>query len=160
MHKTYLAIVRGELADDEGTIELPMGRVRAGLHVLMEVRADGAPSVTGYRVRARASGHSLLELFPHTGRQHQLRVHLSSIGHPIVGDKLYGPEGPAPFLEHIDTGMTDDLLVRLGHPRHALHAHTLTLVHPVTGASLTLSAPLSSDLRALWARLSGEPLPS
>lgn len=157
MQKTYLAIVRGVMANDTGTIDLPMGRVREGLHVLMEVQPHGGlTAVTDYRVRARAPGHTLVELFPHTGRQHQLRVHLSAIGHPIVGDKLYGPEREAPFLEHIETGMTPELLARLGHHRHALHAYKLTLAHPVFGTPLTLEAPLTPDLEELWAKLSAE----
>lgn len=153
MQKSYLAIVRGELAVDSGTIDLPMARPEQGLHVLMQVRPDGLPAVTEYRVHARIPGYSLLELFPHTGRQHQLRVHLSALGHPIVGDKLYGPEREAPFLETIETGLTPALIARLGHERHALHAHRLTFSHPVDGRTLTLEAPLAPDLRALWQRL-------
>jgi 23S rRNA pseudouridine1911/1915/1917 synthase len=92
----------------------------------------------------------LLELFPHTGRQHQLRVHLSAIGHSIVGDKLYGPEREAPFLEYIERGMTPELRERLGHDRQALHAHSVTFAHPTTGEATTVRSPLPSDLRALW----------
>jgi 23S rRNA pseudouridine1911/1915/1917 synthase len=153
MQKTYLAIVRGDLASDHGTIDLPLARASAGLHILMEVRRDGLPAVTEYRVRARLPGYGLLELFPHTGRQHQLRVHLSSLGHSIVGDKLYGPEREAPFLESIETGLTPALIARLGHERHALHAHRLEFEHPISGKAMALEAPLSEDLRALWHRL-------
>jgi 23S rRNA pseudouridine1911/1915/1917 synthase len=155
MQKTYLAIVRGRMPDDTGTIDMPMARPDHGHHVLMAVRPDGLHAVTDYRVRARGPEHSLVELFPRTGRQHQLRVHLSAIGHSIVGDKLYGPEREAPFLESIETGVTAELLERLGHERHALHAHSLTFAHPISGAPLTLEAPLSPDLVALWSRLSG-----
>jgi 23S rRNA pseudouridine1911/1915/1917 synthase len=156
MQKTYLAIVRGELTHDTGTIDRPMARANQGLHVLMEVRRDGLSAVTDYRVCARIPGYTLLELFPHTGRQHQLRVHLSSIGHSIVGDKLYGPEREAPFLESIETGLTPELVARLGHERHALHAFRLSFKHPVSNAPLSLEAPLSPDLVALWARLEGD----
>ena len=156
MQKTYLAIVRGEMASDTGTVDLPLGRPPQGLHVLMEVQKHGLPAVTEYRVRARAPGHSLVELFPHTGRQHQLRVHLSALGHSIVGDKLYGPEREAPFLETIDRGgLTPELIERLGHPRHALHAFKLSLTHPVTGSALTLEAKPSPDLCLLWKNLGG-----
>jgi 23S rRNA pseudouridine1911/1915/1917 synthase len=153
MRKSYLAIVRGELASDHGIIDQAMSRVEQGLHVLMEIRADGANAVTEYRVLKRAKGHTMVALFPHTGRQHQLRVHLAALGHSIVGDKLYGPEREAPFLETIETGLTPALIERLGHERHALHAHTLTLSHPIDGRELTLEAPLSPDLVALWNRL-------
>lgn len=157
MKKSYLAIVRGELATASGTIDLPMARPERGLHLLMEVRAGGLPAVSDYRVRARAPGHTLVEMAPRTGRQHQLRVHLAALGHPIVGDKLYGPEREAPFLETIDSGLTPDLIARLGHARHALHAFRLELEHPVTKRQLALEAPLSPDLVLLWSQLGGDP---
>lgn len=161
--KTYLAIVRGEVAEDEGRIDLPMRAAQdAELHVLMEVPedGDGAPASTRWTVTGRAGGHSLVELFPETGRQHQLRVHLAAIGHPIVGDKLYGPEGVQAFFDYIDTGMemTSDLLERLGHHRQALHAHTLTVAHPTDGEPMELTAPLPEDLRGLWTRAGGAAL--
>ncbi len=155
MQKTYLAIVRGEMADDTGSIDMPMARAAEGLHILMEARANGLPALTEYRVQARGRGYSLLLLSPHTGRQHQLRVHLSAIGHPIMGDKLYGPERVAPFLEYIETGLTPELLARLGHDRHALHAHRLEFIHPISGQPLVLEAPLARDLVDLWQRLTG-----
>jgi 23S rRNA pseudouridine1911/1915/1917 synthase len=155
MQKTYLAIVRGELATEDGTIDMPMARATVGLHILMEPRRDGLSAVTDYRVRARIPGYTLLELFPHTGRQHQLRVHLSAIGHSIVGDKLYGPEREAPFLESIETGLTPELIARLGHERHALHAHRLAFAHPLDGRTMELEAPLTADLVTLWRRLAG-----
>jgi 23S rRNA pseudouridine1911/1915/1917 synthase len=157
MQKSYLAIVRGELAAESGTIDLPMARPEHGLHVLMEVRAGGLPAITDYSVRARAPGYTLVEMAPRTGRQHQLRVHLSALGHSIVGDKLYGPEREAPFLETIDSGLTPELIARLGHVRHALHAFRLRLEHPLTKRELALEAPLSADLVALWSRLGGDP---
>ena len=155
--KTYLAVARGHVDPPRGEIALPMGRPDSGLHILMEVRDDGSPAKTGYEVVASAPGHSLVALHPLTGRQHQLRVHLAAIGHPIVADKLYGPEGPAPFLEYVDAGgMTPELERRLGHPRQALHAHRLTIRHPRSGEPLTLEAPLPPDLEELWTRLGGE----
>ncbi|MDH5671650.1 MAG: RluA family pseudouridine synthase [Myxococcales bacterium] len=154
VQKTYLAIVRGEVDDALTRIELPMAPVRDGLHVLMEIaEADGLPAQTELRVRERRAGHSLVELWPRTGRQHQLRVHLSAVGHSIVGDKLYGPEREAPFLEQIETGLTPELVARLGHPRQALHAHEVRFEHPIDGRSTSVSAPLPADLVQLWAAL-------
>lgn len=154
--KRYLAIVRGVMPEDEGRIELPMDRAREGLHILMEVtpEGEGYPSVTRYRVVARRDDATLVSLAPESGRQHQLRVHLSAIGFPIIGDKLYGPEGSQPFLDYIETGMTDELRRRLGHDRQALHAYELEFMHPSTGEPMTLTAPLAEDLVGLW----GEPL--
>lgn len=153
VHKEYLAIVRGVMADDEGTIALPMRRSTTALHNMMETSEAGLPAVTRYRVVGRKPDATLVHLFPETGRQHQLRVHLAAIGHPIVGDKLYGPEREAVFLEIIERGgMTDDLLARLGHPRHALHAHRVRLRHPRTAEPLDVTSPLPPDLAQLWAR--------
>lgn len=158
--KSYLAIVRGAPANGTGEIRLPMGAVKQGLHLLMEIKGEGDPdaleAVTQYEVIGTAPRHSLLRLLPHTGRQHQLRVHLAAIGCSIVGDKLYGPEAEAPFLEYIETGMTDALRERVGHERQALHAHTLAMRHPSSRAPMTFTAPLAADLRALWASLGGE----
>ena len=159
VHKTYLAIVRGRMDASEGEIDLPIGRPDEGLHLLMEPRSDGLPARTRFAVAARAPEHTLVSLEPVTGRQHQVRGHLSAIGHPIVGDKLYGPDGPGLFLEIVESGLTPALLRALGHERQALHAHRLELRHPRTGALLRLEAPLPPDLRALWAKLGGE-LPS
>ncbi|MCB9591331.1 MAG: RluA family pseudouridine synthase [Sandaracinaceae bacterium] len=157
--KTYLAIVRGAMPESEGVIDRPMGRPDEGLHLLMEVREDGSPARTRYRVVARAPSHTLVALYPLTGRQHQLRVHLAWLGHPIVADKLYGPEGTAPFLEYVEAGeVTADLRARLGHVRQALHAHRLVLRHPREEVELTLVAPLAPDLVELWESLEGEPI--
>ncbi len=153
--KRYLAIVRGEMPEDAGRIELPINRAKEGLHILMEVTShgEGYPSATRYRVLARRQGATLVALAPESGRQHQLRVHLAALGHPILGDKLYGPEGVQTFLDYIETGMTDALLGRLGHERQALHAYELHFSHPSTGEPTTLRAPLSDDLVALWGEL-------
>lgn len=150
--KRYLAIVRGVMPDDEGRIELPMDRAKEGLHILMEVtpEGEGYPSVTRYRVIARRGDATLVSLAPESGRQHQLRVHLSAIGFPIIGDKLYGPEGSQPFLDYIETGMTDELRQRLGHDRQALHAYELEFMHPTQHEPMTLRAPLADDLVELW----------
>lgn len=153
--KSYLAIVRGRVESDTGTIECPMAPVKEGLHLLMEVceSGEGFQACTDFQVRDHKNGHTLLELYPRTGRQHQLRVHLSHIGHPIVGDKLYGPEREATFLEFIETGLTDSLLKRLGHHRQALHAHSMVFTHPRTYQDFSITAPLPKDLNDLWSNL-------
>jgi 23S rRNA pseudouridine1911/1915/1917 synthase len=156
IRKTYLAIVRGRMPDDDGEIALPLAPVREGLHVLMEVREDGLTAVTRYRVLGRTREHTFVALSPSTGRQHQLRVHLSSLGHAIVGDKLYGPEREAPFLEYIETGLTPELELRLGLARQALHAYALSFDHPASGEACALTAPLPEDMVALWQRSGGE----
>jgi 23S rRNA pseudouridine1911/1915/1917 synthase len=152
VEKRYVAIVRGALPEDQGLIDRPMGRATEGLHILMEIKpaGDGLPAVTHYEVTARRPDATLVALTPETGRQHQLRVHLAHLGYPIVGDKLYGPEGVKAFMEYIDEGMTPALRRRLGHERHALHAQDLVTTHPRTGESLELHAPMPEDMWALW----------
>ena len=152
VQKTYLAMVSGRVEPEQGEIDLPLRPMREGLHVLMQVSRseEGQQALTEYRVLERGSGHSLLELHPRTGRQHQLRVHLSAIGHPIVGDKLYGPDREQPFLEYIETGMTESLRARVGHDRQALHAHRTALRHPRTAERFVVTSPLAEDLKALW----------
>ncbi|MCA9577168.1 MAG: RluA family pseudouridine synthase [Sandaracinaceae bacterium] len=148
--KTYLAVVHG-CPPETGTMDQDLAPVADGLHVMMEVRppGEGLSAVTTFRTLRAGPRYALVELWPETGRQHQLRVHLAHLGFPIVGDKLYGAEGPAPFLEYIEGGMTSDLTRRLVLPRHALHAHALTIEHPVSGEPLHVSSPLPDELAAL-----------
>ena len=90
-----------------------------------------------------------------TGRQHQIRVHLAALGTPVVGDKLYGPDESA-FARGADNQLTPADVALLELPRHALHAAGLALAHPITGARLTLSAPLPRDLHDFWERHAGQ----
>jgi 23S rRNA pseudouridine1911/1915/1917 synthase len=84
-----------------------------------------------------------------TGRQHQIRLHLASLGAPIVGDKLYGPDETA-FARGADGALTSDDIALLELPRHALHSSRLALPHPITGAPLVLQAPLPADIADFW----------
>ncbi|HEX3139512.1 MAG TPA: RluA family pseudouridine synthase [Rhizobacter sp.] len=119
--KRYVAVVAGHLAHDTGEIDLPLiadwpNRPR------QKVDFDiGKPSLTRYRVLARGADDTRVELEPLTGRSHQLRVHLLALGHPILGDGLYGPEDRQA-------------------PRLMLHACSLSLAHPVTGQALRLES--------------------
>ncbi len=155
--KTYVAIVHGAVDADEGEIDAPLSeQPHERLTVLMEVKDTGPTSsaYTRYRALRRSRTHTLLALYPTTGRQHQLRVHLAHIGHPIVGDKLYGAEGYAPFIEQIEEGLTPQLVERLGHERHALHAYRIEFPHPRNGTPQCFDALVPFDLRDLWRRCS------
>ena len=135
--KTYLALVVGEVAAEVGRIEAPIGRDTAH-RTRMAVVPDGRPSTTGYRVRERFAGWTLLELDLVTGRTHQIRVHLDAIGHPVAGDPLYGTgtsrRGPR---------VTGDAppLTRL-----FLHAWRLQLTSPSGGQLIRAEAPLPAEL--------------
>ena len=103
---------------------------------------------------ASAGGKSYgrVTCFLETGRQHQIRVHLTSIGTPIVGDKLYGPDESA-FARSADGTLTALDLEMLELPRHALHAARMTLAHPITGEPLTVEAPYPEDMARFWTSL-------
>ena len=128
--REYRAVCIGCPDPKSGTIDAPIGRDPNSV-VGRCVRPDGARAVTHYEVLGRSNGLSLLRLRPETGRTHQLRVHMASIGCPLAGDWLYGEEDP-------------DLI-----PRPALHAYALDLDHPVTGEHLSLTAPIPADMARL-----------
>jgi 23S rRNA pseudouridine1911/1915/1917 synthase len=134
--RTYLAIARGVVAS-EGKVDAPIGR-HPVQRTRMAVVASGKHAVTHYRVRERYAAHTLLECDLETGRTHQIRVHLASIGHPLEGDPVYGGRGAR----------------RL--PRQALHAWKLAFVHPGTGKMVRFTAPPPDDFEALVASLRRE----
>ena len=105
----------------------------------------GRPALSRYQVVAERGGVSLVRLFPETGRTHQLRVHLAALGHPIVGDKVYGSPGALRELAP---------MVRT-FPRQALHAESLQFCHPASGAELTLTAPYPADFAELLTVFAG-----
>lgn len=153
MKKTYLAIVQGWPVWQEQTVDAPIRRqgevMPSVVWVKQMVHEGGSPCLSHFRVLHQwqhASGPcSLIEASPHTGRMHQLRVHLSHLGHPVVGDKLYGPS-EAHYLEFMETGWTASLEKHLFLKRQALHSRTLA-VHDMD-LPLEWTAPLPDDLRA------------
>lgn len=133
--KKYIAVVKGVITEEEGTVDLPIDREHED-HVKRAVLKDGYPSVTHYRVLERfEKGYTLVELVLETGRTHQIRVHMSHIGHPIVGDVLYG-EASVWLIE-----------------RQALHARYLAFRHPVSGRFIELEAPLPDDMLDLLEKI-------
>ncbi len=131
--RTYLALVRGRVAG-AGSVDAPIGRHPVH-RTRMAVVAGGKPAVTHYRVREAFERHTLLECELETGRTHQIRVHLASIGHPLEGDPVYAGRGPK----------------LLG--RQALHAWKLAFRHPRSGEAVRFDSPVPADLRALLRQL-------
>lgn len=128
--REYIAIASGK-TPESGTIDAPIGRV-AGSTIERQIDFEnGERAITHYRRLAYHDGLSLLSLHLETGRTHQIRVHLKSIGHPLIGDFLYNP--------------TDTTI-----KRQALHSYRLTFSHPITGESFVLTAPLPDDMHCLF----------
>lgn len=159
VQKRYLAIVQGTVAGSAFTVDAAIGRARSSCiairrAVVAAAAIDARPARTSFKVRRRLRGHTLLEVEPHSGRTHQIRVHLEHVGHPLVGDKLYG-RPDADYLAWVRS-------VKAGPPaaaapanrvaRQLLHAASLGLVHPRTGAALTFAAELPADMAAFVAR--------
>ena len=150
LRKTYLALVHGEVKGEEGTIQLPISRDLVRRIRMTTKRAGGRSAVSHWKVLERVNGpygkFTLLEVRIETGRTHQIRVHMQAMGHPVVGDFLYGaPHRIKPRVEGakraaVATGAEDDSL-RL--ERNFLHAAELEFVHPRTGKSLSLAGGTS-----------------
>ncbi len=136
IEKIYLALLRGRMKEDSGRIELPVARDLRRRTRMTARRREGRAARTDWRVRLRLPGFTLLSASLHTGRTHQLRVHFSALGHPVVGDTLYG----APRLPHVG-GRT---LPPLG--RYFLHAARLCFEHPRRGELIEVRAPLPPEL--------------
>lgn len=128
VHKEYLAVVLGNLTGC-GVIDQPI-RIKDGCCITREVGEGGKESRTHWRAIAGDGTVTLVHLILETGRTHQIRVHMSWLGHPLAGDTMYG---------HDETEIS----------RHALHCAAMSLLHPVTGLSLRLTAPLPDDMRRL-----------
>ena len=134
--KEYLAIVWGWPEWETHSVDAPLARqgahVPSAIWLKQMIHPSGAPARTDFRVEERftrgvnGEGFAIIRAFPHTGRTHQIRVHLASLGHPIVGDKIYGPDERL-YLEFIETGWTPELKRQLLLPRHALHSAALEI---------------------------------
>jgi 23S rRNA pseudouridine1911/1915/1917 synthase len=136
--RLYLALAHGRLGGD-GLVDAPIGR-HPVQRTKMTVTRNGRAARTHYRVRERFDHATLLECALETGRTHQIRVHMAEIGHPLVGDRVYGlrRQAPVPLADF---------------PRQALHAWCLALVHPAAGVEMRWEAPLPEDFSKLLASL-------
>jgi len=149
VQKTYLALVLGEVKAEQGTIDhaIRENKSRPGT---AEIHQSGKASLTEFSVIERFRGHSLVEAKPHTGRLHQIRIHLARIGHPLAIDEKYGG-GRAIYLSTIKRGYRPkpDQDERPLMSRLTLHASGITFPHPTTGAMMSINAPLPKDFRSV-----------
>jgi len=133
--KVYLALTHGVIGGEWGRIDKPLARFGSGR---VGVNAQhGKPSLTEYKVAQRFAAHTLVEAYPKTGRRHQIRVHLYSIGHAVVGDRLYGERA-----------------IQRDYPRMMLHARKLT-IRPPSGDELTVEAPVPQSFTAVLDAVAG-----
>ena len=147
--KEYLAIVHGCMDGEHGVVDAPIALAR-GREVAIKrgVEVDGQHAQTEWWVEQRAKEFTMLRVQLHTGRAHQIRVHLAHIGHPVVGDKIYGGDERL-YLKFIETGVTPALLEKLLLPRQALHAWRLRVPYGQPEPVEWL-VPLPEDLARFW----------
>ena len=144
VEKIYHALVQGHMDPSEGTIDAPIDR-HPKEDYKMAVISEGKPSVTHYEVIEYYRSVSLLKVELETGRTHQIRVHMSAIRHPLVGDMTYGAD--------------PNLAAEIGVNRPWLHAQALEFTHPISGLPISVSAPYPGDLTDSLSRLSDAVLP-
>ena len=132
-HRTYWAIVHGNIKEEAGIIKGDIGRHPTDRKKMAIVRENGKPAVTHFKVLERFGEYTLVECQLETGRTHQIRVHMTSIGHPLINDPKYGPKKSSPFAIN----------------GQALHSLQLTLTHPVTKEEMTFTAPIPTDMEKI-----------
>ena len=147
VRKRYLALVYGAVEKDRGEIDVPLGRhPRSRTRISTRTRKPRS-ALTRYRVLSRHPGFTYLSVAPHTGRTHQIRVHLTHLGHPVVGDGTYGGRR----LRRLPESIRGSEMMMPG--RHFLHAASLAFVHPATARRVRFESPLPPELEAVLAVL-------
>tara|TARA_Y100001934_G_scaffold12542_1_gene15593 strand:+ start:876 stop:1799 length:924 start_codon:yes stop_codon:yes gene_type:complete len=133
--KEYLSFVKGNVKKNKGSIESLIGRHKTHRKKMIAVENNGRSACTHYEVLHRFKNYTYIKLQPETGRTHQIRVHMASINHPVIGDKLYGGKNPNLGIFKME--------------RHALHAYQLEFKHPILEKSLSLTAALPTDMEKI-----------
>lgn len=148
VEKTYLALAYGNFHQEEGVVDWAIGRHPRDRKKMSIHTKKGRPALTRWRVLERFPGITFLQVLPQTGRTHQIRVHLASMGHPLLGDPVYGrkrnvPECFGPRLRELVRAMG----------RQALHAERLSIIHPRTGEKVEFHSPLPKDMERVLLEL-------
>jgi 23S rRNA pseudouridine1911/1915/1917 synthase len=146
----YLALVQGVPDPSSGTIDARISSgYRSGRRKLVDDDDDGLDATTDYLVREKLMGAALLELRLHTGRQHQIRLHLEKLGHPLIGERVYAAAAARRVRGDKPLGLSSPASAK----RNMLHAWTLAFPHPLTTTRISVDAPLPADFEKLLARL-------
>ena len=151
VQKLYIAMVYGQPKETSGTIDLPIGR-HPNRRKEMTTRPGGRAARTDFERIASGNGISLLDIDLATGRTHQIRVHLKALGHPLIGDPLYGEARWKGFARETRRPLQE-------FSRPALHAWRLQFTHPVSQQPMRFEAPIPADLKSLWKATTGRELP-
>jgi 23S rRNA pseudouridine1911/1915/1917 synthase len=148
VEKEYLAIVVGVPDRDRDVIDEPIGDhpTHREKKAIRREDASARPAVTEYEVIERFAGFALLRARPRTGRTHQIRIHLAHVGHPVLCDRLYGGRAMLSERELMPRGLTSEPSELILLDRQALHAHRLTIMHPITGVRMTFEAAVPADI--------------
>jgi 23S rRNA pseudouridine1911/1915/1917 synthase len=146
VRKVYLALVRGRVAQDAGSVDLPIGRHPTDRKRMSTRSRKGRSALTAWEVKERFEAATLLEIRLRTGRTHQIRVHCAAIGHPVVGDPLYGGRRAGPGKAAAVRRLSECR-------RQMLHAWRLTFAHPATGRTVTFASSLPADMENLLSLL-------
>lgn len=145
VQKIYLALVHGELEPDSGTIALPIGRHPVARKQMSTISAKTRHAETSWQIRERFMGATLLDIDLKTGRTHQIRVHCKAIGHPVVGDSVYGSRRS----RKVRTSKKQVSSVLSVVSRQMLHARRLEFIHPAAKTSMAFESPIPPDMQAV-----------
>jgi 23S rRNA pseudouridine1911/1915/1917 synthase len=151
VQKIYFALAYGTMKGEEGVVTAPMGRHPIDRKRFSLRTRQPKEALTGWQVKERFEGITFVQISPKTGRTHQIRVHMSAIGHPLVGDPLYTKKR---WLNRIEDLHLQERIKTLG--RQALHASLLAFRHPITGERMKFTAPMPDDMEQILEVLRGK----
>lgn len=154
VQKKYLALVYGDVQSETGEIKLPIGRHPVDRKRMSTTTRKGRAAETAWKVRERYQSATLLELTLKTGRTHQIRVHCTAMGHPIVGDQVYHSRKWLKDIDRLYSGVSPSMTAQLkAVPRQMLHAWSLGIIHPHSGKAMTFESPMPIDMETVIEKL-------